>query len=140
MNSNSKLGQRYIPDDPHPMSPNGRILADILERHVLVVANGSEKCLGLVTRQKSTTTSTEKSCIDLLIFSSDLKTDFKSLLIDDARKHVLTRFLKTKRGAVKNKSDHNALIAEFNCKVNNPEPKKNSLVYNLMNTEYQKKV
>ena len=97
MDSNSKLGQQYIPNDPHPMSPNGRILGDVLERHALVVANGSEKCSGLVTRQRNTTTRTEKSCIDLLIFSSDLKADFKSLLVDEARNHVLTRIKNTKK-------------------------------------------
>ena len=94
MDSNSKLGPEYIPNDSHKMSPNGRILGDIVERHVLIVANGSEKCTGLVTRQRNTTTRTEKSCIDLLIFSNDLKTDFKSLLIDEERKHVLTRIKK----------------------------------------------
>ena len=91
MDSNSKLGPEYFPNDTHQMSPNGRILSDIVKRHVLIVANGSEKCNGLVTRQRNTTTRTDKSCIDLLIFSNDLKTDFRSLLIDEERKHVLTR-------------------------------------------------
>ena len=72
MDSNSNLGPQYIPDDPHQVSTNGRILRDIIERHVLIVANGSTKCSGLITRQRNITTRMEKSCIDLLIFSSDL--------------------------------------------------------------------
>ena len=41
MDSNSKLGNEYIPNDPHPMSPNGKLLAAVIERlALLVVANG----------------------------------------------------------------------------------------------------
>ena len=139
MDSNSKLGPQYIPNDPHSMSPNGRILADIIERHVLIVANGAEKCTGLVTRQRNTSKRIERSCIDLLIFSSDLNSDFESLIIDEARTHVLTRIKNTKNGPIKKESDHNALIAEFNRKVNEPEPEIKSEAYNLKNKECQNK-
>ena len=139
MDSNSKLGSQYIPNDPHPMSPNGRLLADIIERHVLVVANGEENCSGLVTRQRTTSQRTEKSCIDLLIFSSDMKNHFKTLVIDEARKHVLARVKNTKNGPVKKESDHNALIAEFDCKVKDPTVMKKDEAYNLKNSECQKK-
>ena len=111
MDANSKLGKKYIPNDPHAMSPNGKILAEIIERHALFVANGSRRCSGLITRQRITTTRTEKSCIDLLIFSNDIRNQFKSLLIDEERKYVLTRITNTKRGVVKKESDHNALVA-----------------------------
>ena len=47
MDSNSKLGPKYIPDDPHQQSQNGRILAGILDRHSLVLVNGmKDKCIG----------------------------------------------------------------------------------------------
>ena len=97
MDANSKLGTKYIPNAPHAMSPKGKILSEIIERHALVVANGSRKCSGLITRKRSTTTRTEKSCIDLLIFSDDLRNEFKSLLVDEDRKYVLTRITNTKR-------------------------------------------
>ena len=140
MDANSKLGTKYIPNDPHLMSPNGKILSEIIERHALIVANGTRECSGLITRQRSTTTRTEKSCIDLLLFSDDLRNDFKSLLIDEDRKYVLTRITNTKRGVVKKESDHNALIAEFDLKVDIPERKKKPEAYNLKNSECQKKV
>ena len=135
MDSNSKLGPQYIPNDPHSMSPNGRISADIIERHVLIVANGAEKCTGLVTRQRNTSKRIERSCIDLLLFSSDINSDFESLIIDEARTHVLTRIKNTKNGPIKKESDHNALIAEFNCKFIEPEPEIKSEAYNLKNKE-----
>ena len=49
MDSNSKLGPEYIKNDPNNMSPNGKILARILERHALIVANGSTRSVGLIT-------------------------------------------------------------------------------------------
>ena len=98
MDSNSKLGPEYIKNDPHIMSPNGKILARILERHTLIVANGSERCAGLITRARNTLSRAERSCIDIVMFSSDLNEHFKSLIIDDQRKHVLTRIYKTKNG------------------------------------------
>ena len=35
MDSNSKLGIEYIPNDPHPISPNGKIIAQIIDMHQL---------------------------------------------------------------------------------------------------------
>ena len=75
----------------------------------------------------------------MLIFSDDIRKHFKSLLIDEARKHVLTRITNTKRGAVKKESDHNALVAEFDLKVDDPDLKNKSEAYNLKNVECQKK-
>ena len=40
LDANSKLGPGIIPQDPHNQTPNGRILAGIIERHALVVING----------------------------------------------------------------------------------------------------
>ena len=37
--ANSKLGPERIPNDIHNMSPNGTVLAGIIKRHSLVVAN-----------------------------------------------------------------------------------------------------
>ena len=39
IDSSSKLGDEYIPNDPHPISPNGKILSAIIERNALIVAN-----------------------------------------------------------------------------------------------------
>ena len=121
MDANSILGKKYIPKDPHEISPNGKLLAAIIERHALVVANGSEKCSGVTTRTRSTKDRTERSCIDILMFSSDLKKHFISLVIDDERRHVLTKIRHTKNGFVKKESDHNVLLSEFACKINKSE-------------------
>ena len=40
MDSNCKLGKKYIPKDPNSISKNGEILADIVKRNALVVVKG----------------------------------------------------------------------------------------------------
>ena len=96
------------------------------------MANGSELCTGLVTRQRLTRQRTEQSCIDIVIFSNDLKKRFKSLFIDNQRKHVLTSIKQTKKGPVIKESDHNVLLAEFKYKIEKLENESKLKVYNLM--------
>ena len=67
MDANSKLGPTYVPGDPHDMSPNGALLAGIIERHHLIVGNGSNKCTGTITRFRKTKNRVEKSVIDFFI-------------------------------------------------------------------------
>ena len=72
IDANSKLGQQYIPNDPHVISPNGALLSSIIENHNLIVCNGSTKCVGTIARKRVTRRSTEQSAIDIVLISSDL--------------------------------------------------------------------
>ena len=73
MDANSKLGPEYIQGDPHSQSPNGKVLAGIIDRHALFVANGATgKKEGLITREKCTVIGVHKSEIDFVIISRDL--------------------------------------------------------------------
>ena len=85
LDANAKLGKKYIPDDPHDMSPNGAILAEIVERQDIVVGNGTSICQGTITRTRVTKNRTEKSAIDLLMFSNDLNKNLVSLKVDEKR-------------------------------------------------------
>ena len=49
MDANSKLGHKFIPNDPHEMSQNGAVLAAIILRQNLIVVNGMKKCVGTIT-------------------------------------------------------------------------------------------
>ena len=51
----------------------------------------------------------EKSIIDFVIVSDDLVENFLEIVIDDERRHVLTRLTRTKSGIVKRESDHNTI-------------------------------
>ena len=139
MDANSKLGPKYIPEDPHGMTPNGALLAGIIDRHNLIVGNGSNKCKGVITRKRVTKERTEKSVIDLLLFSSDLSKHFVSLNIDEEKKHVITKCINTRKGIKVKESDHNVLISEFKCNIKDDKGTDKIEIYNLKNRECQLK-
>ena len=116
MDSNSKLGPGLIPNDPHDQTPNGAVLAGIMERHGLIVVNGSQKCSGLITRRRETKDGVEESVIDHVIITEDLAKDLDSMKIDEERNHVLTRITKTKKGVKTMSSDHNVIISNFSIR------------------------
>ena len=102
------------------MSKNGEILAEIVDRNALVVANGIvEKCEGVITRQRNTADGRcEKSVIDIVLLTQDLEEDLMSMKIDEEKKFVLTKIVKKKNGEVKKtESDHNIIETEFHIKV-----------------------
>ena len=72
MDANSKVGKQYIPRDPHVMSQNGAILAQIVERQQLTIANGTDTCTGTITRRRQTKERVEESAIDMVILCSDM--------------------------------------------------------------------
>ena len=111
MDANSKLGQSIIPGDPHEQSKNGKILSEIIKRHALIVVNGIQgKCTGLITRERRTVQGVEKSVIDFVIVSRDLEKHIEYMHIDDQRKNVLTKLIKTrKRHTKKVESEHNLI-------------------------------
>ena len=131
LDANAKLGPNFISGDPHKMTPNGGLLAGIITRHNLIVGNGSSKCSGTITRQRRTKTRSEKSVIDTVIFSPDLKKHFINMHVDEQRKHVLTRISKSKKGVRMKESDHNVVIAEFECNPIDDKDNKKVEVYNL---------
>ena len=135
LDANSKLGKRYIPNDPHDMSPNGVLLSDIIERHNLTVGNGSDKCKGTITRKRTIRNRCEQSVIDLVMFSRDLNKHLVSMHIDEERKHVLRRIYKTRKGTKIKESDHNTITTEFNIKVTPDVNNEKIEVYNLKNKD-----
>ncbi len=48
IDSNSKLGNAYIPNDPHNIFANDKMFARIIDNNALIVANSSHKCQGLI--------------------------------------------------------------------------------------------
>jgi hypothetical protein len=137
IDANSKLGPKYITGDPHAMSPNGALLAGIIERQNLIVGNGSAKCQGTITRRRNTKHSSEQSVIDIVLFSSDIHKNMLSMHIDEERKHVLTSIRKSKKGVKVKESDHNVIITEFNFKMKESRNNAKTETYNFKNKECQ---
>ena len=117
MDANAKLGPDLIPNDPKTMSRNGKVLAAVMERHALSVVNGmKDKCTGVITREMSTTRGIERSVIDFVIISNNLKEHIEYMNIDDKRVHVLTKNTKTNATCVNIKSDHNIIETIMNLR------------------------
>ena len=139
MKANSKRGKEFIPNDPHEISPNGKILAEIIKRQNLRVGKGSTKCQGTIKRKRETKKRVETSVIDLLLYTDDLEEEFKTMKIDEEKKNVLTKVNKTKNGGKIKKNDHNVITAKFICKFTVKEKNNKEEIYNLKNKECQNK-
>ena len=140
MDVNSKMGSKYISKDPHEMTPNGAILAAIVERQHLIVVNGSTMCQGAITRRRVTKKKIEESIIDIVLVSSDMLENTVKMNIDEDRKYVLTKVTKTKKGLKVQESDHHTILTEFNLKLANTDDVKKIELYNLKNLECQEKL
>ena len=121
----------------HSQSENGKLLAAIIARHGLVIGNSLKQCKGLVTRKRVTKNGTEESVIDFIIVSDDLKDEVEAIIIDDERKHVLTRVTKTKKGVITVESDHNVLFTHLKLTWNKKVREKRNEMFNLRNKECQ---
>ena len=141
IDSNCKLGKEYIPNDPHNISKNGKILADIVERNALIVANGLPQCEGVITREMNTADGRhERSAINVVLVCMDLVDKVEHMKIDEDRFNVLTKITKNKKGEEKkNESDHNIVETDLNIEWNNSEPRQKVDMYNLKNEECQKR-
>ena len=115
MDANAKLGPELISSDPNPRSGNGDLLIEMCERNNLVICNTTQLCDGVITRQRVTVNSTERSVLDYLIVCQEMYLFLTSLKIDEARSHVLTKYSKVRGKVVVTESDHNPLIGQFNC-------------------------
>ena len=135
---NSKLGSEYITNDPHKQDKNGKLLAQIVQRQKLTVANGLVQCEGTITRKRVTTERTEESAISFVIVSEDLVDKIQSVKIDEIREHVLTRISKTKDGVKTVESDHNLIETNLKLPWNKNSKTDPEKIFNFKNIECQK--
>ena len=130
---NSKLGVEFVPNDPHVQDKNGNMLANIIRRQKLCLANGLMVCKGTITRKRVTTLRTEESVISFVLVSEDLVDKVEAVLIDDKREHVLTRITKTKEGSETKESDHNVIETRINLSWNKEDAHVTEAMFNLKN-------
>ena len=143
MDSNCKLGSEYISGDTHPISSNGKLLSEIIDRQNIKVVNGSNVSSGLFTRYRKVKKSRnvyniEKSIIDLILTSNKLFNQVTKMEVFESRENVLHRTIKTRNGIHRIESDHNNILTHL--KLNVPLPKQERReFYNLKNKECQMK-
>ena len=140
LDANSKLGKVFHPLDPKDQTPNGAVLASIVERNDLIVVNTlPNKCKGIITRRRTTSEGLEESVIDFLIISLDIMEDLKELIIDEDKEHALTKITHQKQGIKKVTSDHNVLLSKFNLFVEESDTKERHEVFNFRSKSNQEK-
>ena len=113
LDANAKVGKEAIHGDPHEVSENGKLLIDFAERQSLKILNSSSKCSGVITRERVTVDRTEKSVIDFILACEELASLLESMVIDDVRTHVLTKYASTKGHIKKVEIYHNVLHASL---------------------------
>ena len=119
--ANSKLGPNIIPNDPHPMSENGKLLDGMIRRQRLIIVNNSEKCVGgPITRKRFVNRKIEESCIDFVLASEALGKTLLQAAIDKPQVYALTKYSSTKGNPCVKRSDHYSIIATFSIKEKSP--------------------
>ena len=114
MDANAKLGNACFSRDPHPQSSNGELLFEFCERNNLVICNTTDLCQGSITRQRKTINGLEESILDYVIVCQEMFSYLSSMVIDEARTFVLTKYAKIRGKTVITQSDHNPIICQFN--------------------------
>ena len=85
MDANAKVGRDIVPGDPNEESEKGKLLEQFVERQHLKILNSSNKCSGVVTRQRLTVVRMEKSVIDYIITCEELSSYLNEMFIDEER-------------------------------------------------------
>ena len=71
------------------------------------------KCSGTITRSRITSKVKEESVIDFVIVCEEMEAMVSDVVIDESRKHVLTKHTKTKNRFKVKESDHNSIITNI---------------------------
>ena len=137
MDANAKLGPDIIPHDPHPISNNGKLLRDVLQRQNLFCLNSHHLCEGSVTRHRKTKVGDEKAVIDFVIVCERLAGFVKKIVIDEKRENILTKYSSLTGVRQKTESDHNPMYAQFDIKYTRAQSYIRHEIFDFKNVESQ---
>ena len=105
----------------------------------LMLCNGTDKCEGLITRERKTIAGLEQSIIDFLILCPEMFSCLQNMKIDSNNR--LCRYVKKKSNIEIVQSDHNLIIGQFsqlwNNKCNQKQERRN--IFNFNHKEGWKK-
>ena len=139
LDANGKVGKGVISSDPNEISENGRSLLSLLDRENLHLLNIAPMCKGVITRQRTTNKSIEKSVIDYIVTCDVLHAYLETMFIDEQRIFTLVKYASMKGKQKIVKSDHNILFAKFSIQYQNILMKRQRKEYfNLKNPACQK--
>ncbi len=136
--ANAKLGSEIIKGAPDNQSKNGILLWSLIERNSLTVVNSLDLCEGVITRERVTTKSVEKSVLDYVIICDQMKVHLTKMVIDESRVDVLTKYAGKKGMGKIVSSDHNMISAHFNIDFVKKLKNQRYEVFQFKDTESQK--
>ena len=135
IDSNSWAGNKIIPNDPNPQNINGKLLKMFLDRNKnITLINSQPLCDGLITRQRKSKNSNEKSVLDLFMVCDNMFPHVSKMYVDEQGLHRLTNFFH-KQGRP-TETDHSTLVLHIDLKFKPIKPHRVE-EYNFRSTEGQ---
>ena len=138
MDSNAKLGSKFIPSDPKVQTENGVLLGKVITENNLVVVNGQPLCKGSITRYRKTIKGEEQSILDHFVVCDEMFKAVTNMLVDEAGMYSLTKYTSLKGSKVTAKeSDHRTILldVDWKWKMSKPETQKRLEIYNFNDPE-----
>lgn len=137
MDANAWLGNELLPNDPRTQNKNGKLFEAFLNSNPeLNLSNISERCKGLITRQKEKKGKLEQSIIDFVVMNKNLEEKMVEMIIDEKGEFAVSNYNKNNKNVID--TDHNVLKVKFKLEVK-ARSKKNIKVINYNDTESLKK-
>ena len=130
-------GSGIIPGDPRNQNKNGKLFQEFLSRHPnLTVVNALTLCQGLITRSRIKEGKPEESVLDFFVVCARVLPYVTSMVIDDAKKHILTNYKAVRNGGKANDSDHFTEYMDVNLRIRTEKPIRRE-IFNFKDPESQ---
>ena len=132
-------GEDIVPGDPCPQNRNGRLFKEFLERNPhLSVVNALPECEGLITRSRIKNGEEEKSVLDFFLVCDRVLPFLKKMVIDEAKRYILTNYQNVKKGGEAVDSDHFTQYMDIDLQFESEKPRRIE-IYNFKEREAQLK-
>ena len=126
MNAKVQLSNGQLED----LSPNGKLLKILVDKHQLSILNFSDKCQGKWTHVVRTTD--EKSVLDYVITNETVEDAVRNLVIDEDCMLCPFRIKRRKGEEVAQYSDHNSMILQMEIEKSRQRHREAEYVWRVM--------
>ena len=111
-------GESVVLGDPRPQNKNGRLFELFLERHPqLTIVNNLPICEGVITRRRIANNKVEESVLDFFLVCNKVLPFVTNMVIDEKKRHVLTKFGPAKQGRSAIDSDHYTMYIDVSLEA-----------------------
>ena len=133
--ANAHLGPDILKGDPNPRNTNGTLFCEFLDQNPgITVVNNLKLCKGLITQRRETIKGVEESAIDFFLVNEKMLQYITKMTVDEEEQFTLTNIAQKKKNKYSKKSDHRALILDFNIHFSKIKPE----VFNFKNESCQR--